>query len=218
MQNLVNLIVTLVLIFILYIYLENKSYDVTYVKSTIDGNEYLVRNMDDKQDAANLLAKIRQKLTSLTQYLVNLDDTKLSEYLNNPENVEQMRENINRLNERFKPNNLSESTPHEKYTSYSVNKGEKIVFCLRSRDKLEKLVQENIIVFVALHELAHVMTKSVGHTDEFWENFQFILKIAVKNKLYTNTNYNDSPVEYCGTQITDTPLKKEDEIYNNNSD
>jgi predicted metal-dependent hydrolase len=217
MQNLVNLIVTLVLIFVLYIYLENKSYDVTYVKSSIDGHEYLVRNMDDKQDAANLLAKIKQKLKNLTSYLVNLDDSKLAEYLNNQEEVEQMRENINRLNDRFQPDNISESTPHEKYTSYSVNKGEKIVFCLRSKDTHEQLVQENIIVFVALHELAHVMTKSVGHTDEFWQNFQFILKIAVKNKLYVNTNYNETPVDYCGTKITDTPLKKEDEIYNSNN-
>ena len=33
--------------------------------------------------------------------------------------------------------------------------------------------------FVALHELSHVMTVSVGHTQEFWENFKFLLKEAV---------------------------------------
>ena len=44
----------------------------------------------------------------------------------------------------FKVNNpekLSESIPHTDYTSYSVNKGEQIVFCLRSKDKEEKLIE-----------------------------------------------------------------------------
>jgi hypothetical protein len=216
MQKLVNFIVILVLIFILYIYLENRSYDVMYVKSTIDGNEYLVRNMKDKQEAANLLAKVRAKLVMLTEYLVGLDDAKVKLY-SKKATFEEMKSNIDRLKTRFQPNNISESTPHEKYTSYSVNKGEKIVFCLRAKNNKEHLVSENIIVFVALHELAHVMTKSVGHTDEFWSNFQFLLKIAVKLKLYQNTNYNNNPADYCGTKITDTPLKQEDEILNNNN-
>lgn len=217
MQNLVNFIVVIVLLFVLYIYLENRTYDVMYVKSSVDNKEYLVRNLPDKQQAADLLAKVRGRLVALTQYLSQLDDDKLKRYSKNA-TLEEMKENIERLNTRFQPDNISESTPHEKYTSYSVNKGEKIVFCLRAKNKKEQLVSENVIVFVALHELAHVMTKSVGHTDEFWSNFQFLLKIAVKQKLYQNTNYNNNPVDYCGTKITDTPLKKEDEILNHNND
>lgn len=188
-----------------------------YVKSTVDNNEYLVRNLPDKQEAANLLAAVRNKLVSLTQYLKTIDDEKLKHYSKNT-TLDEMKDNIQRLNTRFRPDNISESTPHEKFTSYSVNKGEKIVFCLRAKNKPETLVSENVIVFVALHELAHVMTKSVGHTDEFWSNFQFLLKMAVKTKLYKNINYNNNPVDYCGTKITDTPLKKEDEILNNNND
>lgn len=214
MEELVNLIIVLVLLFVLYIYLENRSYDVVYVKSTIDGHEYLVRNMPDKQDAADLLAKVKHKLSTLNQYLSNIDDKTLQKYIKD-DNIEHMKDNINRMATRFQPDNISESTPHEKYTSYSVNKGEKIVFCLRSKNKHEQIVKENVIVFVALHELGHVMTKSVGHTDEFWSNFQFLLKVAVKLKLYNNTNYNNQPANYCGTQITDTPLKKEDELLNN---
>jgi predicted metal-dependent hydrolase len=216
MQKLVNLIVVLVLVFILYIYLENRSYDVTYVKSSIDGREYLVRNMPDRHQAADLLAKVRNKLESVTNYIANIDDNKLKKY-SKKIGFEEMKDNIERLKNRFQPDNISESTPHEKYTSYSVNKGEKIIFCLRAKNKGEQLVKENVIVFVALHELAHVMTKSVGHTDEFWTNFQFLLKIAVKLQLYKNTNYNNNPVDYCGTKITDTPLKKEDEILNHNN-
>lgn len=216
MQKLVNLIVVCVLLFILYIYLENRTYDVMYVQSNIDGREYLVRNMPDRQHAADLLAQVRSKLVTLTEYLIELDEDKLKRY-SKKTSLEDMKANIDRLKTRFQPDNISESTPHEKYTSYSVNKGEKIVFCLRAKNKKEELVSENIIVFVALHELGHVMTKSVGHTDEFWNNFQFLLKIAVKLKLYQNTNYNNNPADYCGTKITDTPLKKEDEILNSNN-
>ena len=108
----------------------------------------------------------------------------------------------------FHEDNLSESTPDHKYTSYSVNKGEKIVFCMRKKNQKETLESENIMMFVALHELSHVMTKSVGHTPEFWDNFRFLLKIAIKLKLYQNVDFNSEPHEYCGTKITDTPLKE----------
>ena len=33
-------------------------------------------------------------------------------------------------------------------------------------------------MFVTIHELAHVMTKSIGHKTEFWDNFKFLLQEA----------------------------------------
>ena len=36
-----------------------------------------------------------------------------------------------------------------------------------------KLIDENTLMFVALHELAHIATESIGHTKEFWANFKF---------------------------------------------
>ena len=117
---------------------------------------------------------------------------------------------VKRLSKRFVSKNISEVASNSKLTSYSVNKGEKIVFCLRSRDGKETLVDINTIMFVALHEIAHVMTISVGHTHEFWENFRFLLSHAVHWKLYETVDFKSSPVPYCGTQITDTPLKESD--------
>ena len=99
-----------------------------------------------------------------------------------------------------------ESTPDSKYTSYSVNKGEQIVYCLRSRDSEERLVDLNTILFVALHELSHVMTISVGHTPEFWDNFRFLLANAIHWNMYTAVNFRKTPKAYCGTHITDSPL------------
>jgi predicted metal-dependent hydrolase len=189
-------------------YLESRSYEVIYVKSSIDGREFLVRNMSDKEEAADLLSKIRTKLLTLVNYLKDLKNKDIKNYLGSDDSVKDVEEGFNRLVKRFKPDNISESTPNDKYTSYSVNKGQKIVFCLRSRSGEEKIVDENIITFVALHELSHIMTKSVGHTEEFWNNFRILLRVGIKLKLYQHQNFNNNPVDYCGTKITDTPLKE----------
>ena len=172
-------------------YYDGKYAGVEYVKSKVDNKKYLVRKMADKQRAADLLANIRIKLVKLCDYLeLKHSDSK----------------KVYRLIKRFNSDNITESSPTEKYTSYSVNKGEKIVFCLRSRDEQQKLVDENVMMFVALHELAHIMTKSVGHTDEFWDNFRYLLKKAIKLGVYKDVNFEKNPVDYCGTKITNSPL------------
>ena len=172
-------------------YYDGKYAGVEYVKSKVDNKKYLVRKMPDKQRAADLLANIRIKLVKLCDYLeLKHSDSK----------------KVYRLIKRFNSDNITESSPTEKYTSYSVNKGEKIVFCLRSRDEQQKLVDENVMMFVALHELAHIMTKSVGHTDEFWDNFRYLLRKAIKLGLYKDVNFEKNPVDYCGTKITNSPL------------
>jgi hypothetical protein len=189
----INIYIIAILLLILYIYYESKSNDVSYVESVVDGHKYLVRNKLDKKEAADLLAKIKIRMIKLTDHL---------------EQNKSKEDKVQRLVSNFRPDEISESTPDSKYTSYSVNKGEKIVFCLRSRDKNEDLVDENVLTFVALHELAHIMTKSVGHTKEFWDNFKYLLKIAIKIGIYSFQDFREEPVEYCGTQITDSPLKK----------
>jgi hypothetical protein len=78
--------------------------------------------------------------------------------------------------------------------------------CLRQRDGTdESLVDENVMMFVALHEFAHVCTKSVGHDPEFWNNFGWLLKEAEAMNLYRYTNFAAHPVNYCGVHITDSP-------------
>lgn len=190
MKDFTSFFICILLITITYIKIENKFTEVNYMVSKIDGRKYLVRNLEDKQEAADLLATIRANLIKLTQELKK----------KNGEN-----EDIDRMINNFNPNNISESNENNKYTSYSVNKGEKMVFCIRSRDSKNRLVKLNTMMFVALHELAHTMTKSIGHTQEFWDNFRIILRNARKMGMYKRVNYNNTPVEYCGTQITDDP-------------
>lgn len=186
-----NIVIASFIIIIAYMYVENKYNDVGYEVATFDNRRYLVRNLDDRQEAANLLAKIRKNLEDLC------DDLK---------KVYPKNDAVNRLIIKFNPESISETAKNSKYTSYSVNKGEKIVLCLRARDDTEKLIDENTLMFVSLHEIAHIMTKSVGHKREFWKNFKFLLKHAIKIGLYKHEDYNTKPKKYCGIMITDTPM------------
>jgi len=171
------------------------SNEVEYVTSTVDKKEYLVRSLPDKQEAADLIANIRAKLEKFVEHMIK--------QFAKDERVVQMKEN-------FRSDKISEGSESAKYTSYSINKGEKIVLCIRSKDASKKLVDLNTMMFVILHELAHISTKSVGHTTEFWDNFKWILKEAVNTGAYISQDFNSKPVEYCGMNITDNPLNHPD--------
>lgn len=172
--------------------LTNSKYPTVKQRSTVDGREYTVRDLPDKQKAADLLAKLRLALGTLM-------DSLHQSYPDKPQ--------VQRLVNNFRadPSRFLESTPDAEHTSYSVNKGESVHFCLRQRDGTEKLVDENIMMFVALHEMSHMLTKSIGHDQEFWNNFGWLLKEAEKRDLYKPTDFKHHPVAYCGVSITDAP-------------
>jgi len=150
-----------------------------------------VRERAKLQLAADLLAKITQKLKKLTASLGE-------KYPN--------RENVKRLVENFNPRKVKEILPTSEYTAYSENKGEKLAFCTTTTKTGDKLIDENTLMFVGIHEIAHVMTKSIGHNKEFWDNFKFMLEHAVEIKLYNPIDYKEKPKKYCGMQITDNPF------------
>ena len=61
-------------------------------------------------------------------------------------------------------------------------------------------------MFVMLHEMGHLMTETIGHTQEFWTNFKRILQDAMQIGIYAQVNYARQPTAYCGMTITDSPL------------
>jgi len=161
--------------------------------STLDGRAYRVQDLPDKQDAANRLSEIRTGLEKI------LHEYRQPEYFHD--------EPTQLLVQRLKIDHLMENDVASQYTSYSENKGERIVLCLRDKAAAPyPLVDVNTIMFVTLHEMAHLMTVSSGHTQEFWTNFRRLLQDAMKAGVYTQVNYSRSPVEYCGMMITDSPL------------
>lgn len=76
--------------------------------------------------------------------------------------------------------------------SYTINK-EKMFLCLY--DEKGKYYDKNMLIYVTLHELAHVFNPSIGHTQLFHETFEKILKQAEKVGVY---NPNIKPIhDYC---------------------
>jgi hypothetical protein len=109
------------------------------------------------------------------------------------------------LVEGFNPRSISETLPTSELSAYSENKGQKIAFCLSKSKNGSKLIDLNTLTFVALHELAHIMTSSIGHKQDFWENFKFLIENAKKAGIYNPEDYKKSPQEYCGEKIDDNP-------------
>lgn len=171
----------------------SSQYPLVDVTSTVDNRTYRVRDMSDKQEAADLLARVRAKISRLYGIVKDKfpDKPQVKQWVRNfvPD-----------------PSRFLEATPDAEHTSYSVNKGEKIHLCLRQREgNNEKLVDENVMVFVAIHEMAHAVTSSIGHGPDFWNNFAWLLKQAESNAIYKYQDFKSHPVSYCGIHITDSP-------------
>ena len=222
MDNFVYIFILFLCIALLYKYFENGVYEVQYVKAS-NGKSYLVRNLPDKQNAAENLSQMSERFTKLVNYVDNQDKFKMwklyveknpnaydsFEDIKNDEKKEACKtfeKDIKRLVKNYNPDVLSENTPDSKFTSYSENKGQKIVFCLRQKSD-NKLVDLNTMMFVGLHELSHLMTKSIGHGQDFWNNFKILLRMAIRLGIYKCQNFEKESKEYCGTRITDSPLR-----------
>ena len=188
------ILIFIILVIIVIIYIKYQNSDVTYVKSDIDNHEYLVRDVEDKQQAANMLAKIKSYIYKLTNYLYENRNTK---YVSDKSYIEQ-------LNDRIKNVVVLESTEDSVYTSYSINKGEQIVFCLRSRKIKNQMHKFNLLMYVVLHEMSHVACPEYGHTPLFKKIFAFITVIAIEQGFYQKIDFANDPTEYCGLIITDS--------------
>jgi predicted metal-dependent hydrolase len=175
---------------ILKIYYESDAFNLKCIISNVDGNRYCVRERNKLELVADLLANVTVKLKKLVKHM---------------ENTYPERDNVKQLVKNFNPKKIYETLPTSEHTAYSENKGEKMAFCVTKKKNGTKLIDENTLTFVAIHELAHIATKSIGHKDEFWNNFKFLLQEAKKINIYNPIDYKKQPQEYCGMDITDNP-------------
>jgi len=177
-----------------YIYFDNSSFDLKCIVSSVNGNKYCVREREKINIAADLLASVTESMKKLVNHV----------YDKYPE-----KENIKRLYNGFNPKKIIEILPTSAYTAYSENKGEKMAFCLNKNSKSNtdnnNLIDEHTLTFVAIHELSHVATKSIGHKSEFWENFKFLLEEAKIAGIHEPVDYKKSPGEYCSLKLKDNP-------------
>jgi len=76
--------------------------------------------------------------------------------------------------------------------SYTINK-QKVYLCLK--DENNEYYEDNMLIYVALHELAHVLCDEIGHTDKFKRIFEELLVDAEKKGIYDS---NVPPIlDYC---------------------
>ena len=191
MLSFLDIFIIVVIIIILVFYIKSHYAEVAYVKSNVDGRKYLVRRLHDRQEAADRIASINKDLQTLVKHLG-------AKYPDKPE--------VKMLFRNFNPNNVSEGSAQSGYTSYSVNKGERIILCIRQKDNKDTFADRNVVMYVAIHELAHLATKSIGHDKDFWDNFKFMLQEAIDIGIYTRVDYSVKPAPYCGITVTSSIL------------
>lgn len=183
--------VGLVIIVMVRMYMKSDMANLKCVISGIDGNRYCVRDRSKLKEAANLLATVSTKCRTMVDYMIE-------KYPNDPRCV--------LLSKNFNPSRFVETLPTSELKAYSENKGEKVAFCLNKKNNNNnELIDISTLTFVALHELSHLMTESIGHKQDFWANFKFLLENAKEAGVYSPVDYKKNPAEYCSMDITDNP-------------
>lgn len=236
MIEIVNTIIIISLIIIIYKYFEKTSYDVVMVKSNVNGREYLVRNLPDKQEAADLLGKMAVKAEKMVDIIkqmgyegiydkymkadvmketeVKIKDKDLIQGQNGGSSQTQLleKEIKKQLKEDIERlvNNFDPDLFSENTPTNSYTSFTKnkqaMVYCLRDKKENEPLVKESIATFVMLHEISHIFTKEINHTPAFWNRFRLILRIGTDNGLYKPVDYSKENKEYCGVNVSSNPL------------
>ena len=165
-----------------------------YFQAKIDSQRYKVqKDLLDPQEAANIIGILNTNVLNFIDFLSKKypDDNR-----------------VKKIKKRYRPQNVMEGSPFNKEgsTSYSLSKGEKIVFCVRSGKDPNKFHNTNLLMFVVIHEIAHLASSSYGHNGEFKDNFKFLLQEATENKFYDRIDFDKKNEEYCGMTITTTPI------------
>lgn len=191
MKELSILLICIIIVFACSNYLRKSLY-LDKIESNVNNKQYYVRNLPDKKEAADKLANIGIKLKRLIDSL-DIKDKEKGEY-------------NKKLKDNFNSDYITENIPGSQYVAYSVNKGEELSLCIREKET-EKFMDDNIILFVAIHELSHIMTPETGHTPLFWNNMKYLLEKASSLGIYDPIDYSKNPKMYCGMEINSTPMK-----------
>jgi hypothetical protein len=193
-KNIIESIIFCIILFIILYcsitYYNNRNH--TYVKAD-DGNLYRVQITEDNKESANLLSDAIIRVKTLLDHLKKLESQDIR---------------TKTLVSRFNPDNITENDQQEMkngVTSYTVNKGEKIVVCLRQKNN--NFVEINTLMYVIIHELAHICDlTSEQHDEKFWNNFEWLLENAVNIGIYNYVDYSKDEEPYCGMNITSNVL------------
>ena len=181
-----TILIAIIIIFI-YIFLFLNRSNVVYVESNT-GTKFLVWKDTMKQEKANLLGQVVKNMFILKNHLVK-NQNNLIGY---ETYIEQLKNNFNETR-----TTIYETDNESDLTSYSVNKGEELSFCLKSK-QTGQLHDINLLMYVAIHEMSHIACPEIGHGELFKKIFKKITEEAISIGVYTKNNFAEVPVEYCG--------------------
>jgi len=171
-----------------------------YFTSVVNFKSFSLKNTNSKQNVKTNTDKERllQKVIARIDKLVNTCCIQGFEYPDSPR--------ANLMKQRWKKVNVRETNKNDTEIAYVINKDQELRICL-SDPKTDRAEEINTAMFVALHEMGHLMSSSYGHNEEFWTNFKLILRKAIQLGIYNYKDYSKSgsSEQYCGLKIYDTP-------------
>ena len=200
-KNIVKIFIVLVILFLFYKFI----YDGTVsVKSSLNSKIYNVRKGSDAQLRADYLAFIHAKLDIIVKTLKNDPN-----YINDPA--------VQRLIKNWESGiSIKETGLLESDAAYVINK-KYMSFCLQDTPFLGKLKttsleDTNLVTYVGIHELSHIMSVSTDHGEEFIKNFNFLLNYSKRlmfsnpftntiEPLYISLNSLKTADNFCGVKL-----------------
>ena len=185
-----NFIILIILIVLLILFKKKKIELFSKYETSNNDREYLVQDFNNSKKVANKFSTIEKNINKFVNFLIN-------KYPND--------KRIIRLKKNLKNTRYEESEFNDNTSSYTINKGELISICVRHKKDRNKFHDINTLMFVIIHELAHVMSVSIGHGSEFMKNFRFLLKESKIAKIYNPIDYSINNINYCGVDVTHNP-------------
>jgi len=181
-----SILISIIIIFIYILYFIKKN-RLTLVEAN-NNVKFMVYNDKNKVESANLLATLVDRMYKLRNNLIN-----------NKKNYKEYEQYIDLLEKNFNNERtyIYENIPDSDLTSFTINKGEELGFCLKSKIT-GKFHNINLLMYVAIHEMAHMACPETGHGELFKKVFLFLTEKAIDMGLYTKINYEINNVEYCG--------------------
>ena len=199
-------------------------------KTCSSGAIYGIQEMfNNTEEAVELLGQIHRDMISFTRKLVkkycngsfnnnsngnsNGNNNSIRNISNIYPNVEKsgltfenICESVKRLDKRVNVVQVEEAPNEDNSSSYTIDKDKLLAICLRKKPENELFHDYNTLWFVIAHEMAHMMSISEGHNDEFIRHFKFLLYESVEQGLYRSINYRTNPMTYCGVKVTNNPI------------
>ena len=161
-----------------------------YKRLVVNNRPYMViKHHKNHVECAHLLNQVEQRLCQLVSHMSSKTTNEL----------------YSRMRERMRYTTFWESSKEDDHETFTRDKGERMVFCTRD-EGTGTLHDLNTLMFVGIHELAHVYSTSYHHTEEFWRNFKMLLKEGTSIGIYKPVDYSSTPTSYCKMTIQESPL------------